>query len=266
MKFFNREKELNQLNNLIQEDLSTHNNFYFVYGQMNNGKTALFNEFLFNHLDKEKYLPMYKSLRLICLGLRTIDNFFASFFDDVESLKYWKTQENIVSFSKTLKVDCAYGEFIIPRKDLEEITKEKSYYNMILKYCKIIKDEFGKIPIIVVDDIDLLADRKGEKYKLKDVFDLFVSLNKLELAKVFVITSNTLFVEEWYFEPSIHPRANLLWIDEFDKEIALKFMDFLAEKKELNLKEDDKEYLYEFVGGNPKVIINVFNTATHLEK
>ena len=123
---------------------------------------------------------------------------------------------------------------------------------MILKYCKIIKDEFGKIPIIVVDDIDLLADRKGEKYKLKDVFDLFVSLNKLELAKVFVITSNTLFVEEWYFEPSIHPRANLLWIDEFDKEIALKFMDFLAEKEELNLKEDDKEYLHEFVGGNPQ--------------
>jgi AAA+ ATPase superfamily predicted ATPase len=55
-------------------------------------------------------------------------------------------------------------------------------------------------------------------------------------------------------------RVDYILVDDFDKETALKFMDFLA-KEVLNkeLSEDDKELIYSYVGGKPKLIIRVIN-------
>ena len=249
MKFFNREKEIKELNHIINKDLDGQDNLYFVIGQMNNGKTTLFMEFLNKHIDKDKFVPMYKNLR-VYFALRTVDDFFSTFFSSYKPAPTTK--------SKKLKIDTKYGKFLLPEKEYDEMVKKKNYYNKIIECCKTLRNE-GKIPIIVVDEIYLIDGLEEEHYKMEQIFELFVALNKLSLAKVFIVSSDSLFIKNWYRRPSIYHRSNLLWIDDFDKESALKFADYLAKKEGIELTEEEKEYLYDYVGGNPNSIRRIID-------
>jgi AAA+ ATPase superfamily predicted ATPase len=55
-------------------------------------------------------------------------------------------------------------------------------------------------------------------------------------------------------------RAKYLLVDDFDKETALRFMDFLA-KEILNkrLSDEDKKLIYNYVGGKPLYIYNIID-------
>ena len=89
----------------------------------------------------------------------------------------------------------------------------------------------------------------------------FVSLTKHKrICHVFCLSSDSLFIERIYNEAMLDGRVDYILVDDFDKETALKFMDFLA-KEVLNkeLSEDDKELIYSYVGGKPKLIIRVIN-------
>jgi len=61
-----------------------------------------------------------------------------------------------------------------------------------------------------------------------------------------------LFIEQVYNKGMLRGRCKYFLIDDFDKENALKFMDFLA-KEILNkeLSNEDKELIYSYVGGKP---------------
>lgn len=54
MKFFNREKEINEILLILEEEP---NNIYFIYGPLNSGKSTLIREVITNRLDKSKYIP-----------------------------------------------------------------------------------------------------------------------------------------------------------------------------------------------------------------
>lgn len=167
---------------------------------MNNGKTALFMEFLNKHVDKNKFVPIYKNLRT-CFALRTVDDFFLIFFS------YYKSTLN--TERKKLKIDTENGNFLLSEKEYDEMIKKKDYYNKIIECCKTLRKK-GKIPIIVVDEIYLIEGLEEEYHKMKHIFELFITLNKLRLAKVFVISSDSLFIKNWYYHSSIYHRSNLL--------------------------------------------------------
>ena len=93
------------------------------------------------------------------------------------------------------------------------------------------------------------------------MFNFFVRLTKeLHVCHVFCLRSDSLFIEQVYNKGMLRGRCKYFLIDDLDKENALKFMDFLA-KEVLNkeLSEDDKELIYSYVGGKPKLIIRVIN-------
>ena len=61
-------------------------------------------------------------------------------------------------------------------------------------------------------------------------------------------------------------RVGYILIDDFDREIALKFMDFLS--KEIlgkKLSNEDKELIYNYVGGKPLYIYNVIDEMRYKE-
>ncbi|WP_064496782.1 ATP-binding protein [Methanocaldococcus jannaschii] len=54
-------------------------------------------------------------------------------------------------------------------------------------------------------------------------------------------------------------RGEYILVDDFDKETALKFMDFLAKENNMSLTNEDKELIYNYVGGKPVLIIKVID-------
>ena len=52
----------------------------------------------------------------------------------------------------------------------------------------------------------------------------------------------------------LYGRCKYILVDDFDKETAIKFMDFLAKENNVRLTNEDKELIYSYVGGKPKDI------------
>ena len=67
-----------------------------------------------------------------------------------------------------------------------------------------------------------------------------------------------MFIEKIYNEAMLEGRCRYILVDDFDKETALKFMDFLAEDiLGRKLSNEDKELIYSYVGGKIVDIILV---------
>jgi AAA+ ATPase superfamily predicted ATPase len=67
-----------------------------------------------------------------------------------------------------------------------------------------------------------------------------------------------LFIEYIYETGELKDRADYILVDDFDREIALKFIDFLSENiLSKKLSDEDKELIYSYVGGKPILIIKV---------
>jgi AAA+ ATPase superfamily predicted ATPase len=113
----------------------------------------------------------------------------------------------------------------------------------------------GKQPVIIIDELQKIGDMKINGYLIYELFNYFVSLTKHKhLCHVFCLSSDSLFIERVYNEAMLDGRAKYLLVDDFDKETALKFMDFLANENNIRLTNDDKELIYSYVGGKPKDI------------
>ena len=115
--------------------------------------------------------------------------------------------------------------------------------------------EDGKQPILIIDELQKIGDLKLNGFLIYELFNYFVSLTKHKhLCHVFCLSSDSLFIEKVYNEAMLDGRAKYLLVDDFDKETALKFMDFLANENDVSLTNDDKELIYSYVGGKPKDI------------
>ncbi|WP_456419298.1 ATP-binding protein, partial [Methanocaldococcus infernus] len=120
----------------------------------------------------------------------------------------------------------------------------------------------GKKPIIILDELQKIGDLKINGFLIYELFNYFISLTKeLHLSYVFCLSSDSLFIEKVYNEAMLNGRAKYLLVDDFDKETALKFMDFLAESiLDKKLTEEEKELIYSYVGGKPKDIVYVIKS------
>ncbi|ACV24350.1 ATP-binding protein [Methanocaldococcus fervens] len=248
MKFFNREKEMEYILHILNREPD---DIYFIYGPINSGKTALINEIINNRLNKDKYVVFYFDLREIFIS--KYDDFIEVLFEEYEYDK--KPTEVIKSLIKD--IPSLYG-IPIPKNTLEEILKKKTTKNVFRYITNVLMDikKEGKQSIIIIDELQKIGDLKLNGFLIYELFNYFVSLTKHKhLCHVFCLSSDSLFIERVYSEAMLYGRCKYILVDDFDKETAIKFMDFLSEEiLNKKLSDNEKELIYSYVGGKPKDI------------
>jgi len=271
MKFFNREKEIKEILSVIESEPQL---IHFIYGPINSGKTALINEIIKNRLDKSRYEVIYINLR----G-RFIED-YKSFTKVLFSVKKENFREKIKNFFKGLffslpKVLNKEGIKRVSSGILEGIPIAESLLEKFLKKHKI-EDVFvflenyfenvrkkEKIPILIIDEFQVIGDLKINGFLIYKLFNFFIHLTKeRHLAHVFCLSSDSLFIEKVYNEGKLEGRAKYILVDDFEKKEALEFLSFLEKeilRKENFLSQSEKEKIYDLVGGKPVYLVSIIN-------
>ncbi|ACX72201.1 ATPase [Methanocaldococcus vulcanius M7] len=263
MKFFNREKEINEILRILNREPD---DIYFIYGPLNSGKTTLINHIINNELKKcsKKYAVFYVNFREY--DISSMDNFVEALFEIDENSKEKKIKSYIESFTTGVNdiINLYYG-IKVPEPILDKLFGEKERGRLVFKF---IRDLFmslhkkGIQPVFILDELQMIKDivMNGGKPLLKSLFQFLVSLTKeRHIAHVFCLSSDSLFIEYVYNAGELRDRADYILVDDFDKQTALKFMDFLAVDNNIELNNEDKELIYSYVGGKPKLIVRVIN-------
>ncbi len=245
MKFFNREKEIKELLHILSKEPD---DIYFIYGSINSGKTTLINHIINEKLNKENYKIFYINFRtyLISEKREFIEAIFTTKKEGI--LEKIKDKSEVINLiTKTTKILTGIP---IPEMEFNKLFEERindafQYLNNIMLETK----KNGKTPILILDvlekfvfqnlcrsapkNLQMIKDitTNGQKYLLKELFQFLVSLTKEQhLCHVFCLTSDSLFAEYVYNTGELKDRADYILVDDFDKETAISFMDFLAKE------------------------------------
>ena len=261
MKFFDREREINEILGILDE---TPDNIYFIYGPINSGKTTLMMEIINRLKDDKKYRIFYYNLRGVRIS--SYSDFFDIMFEIREDNKFKQMVkdadvlvEGIKFIEKTAKL---FNESIILPSDLAKVILSKQKGFDVFRYLERVFREMNKKglkPVIIIDELQRLKGLKSNGELIDDLFNFFVRLTKeLHITHCFCLSSDSLFIEYVYDRAELRGRADYILVDDFDKETALKFMDFLSEDiLGRKLSEDEKELIYSYVGGKPKDVYDV---------
>ena len=266
MKFFNREKEINEILLILEEEP---NNIYFIYGPLNSGKSTLIREVITNRLDKSKYIPFFIDFRT--RNILNVDNFIECLFEVDEKSKIDDFREYAKSLADLLiggseEISKYYlGMPIkIPKPFFDRIFSKRDKSADVYQYIEYLfakLNENGKKPILIFDELQMIRKitLNGNRLLLWSLFQFLVALTKVQhLCHVFCLSSDSLFIEYVYTTGELEGRADYILVDDFDKETAIKFMDFLSEEiLNKKLSDDEKELIYSYVGGKPILIIKV---------
>jgi AAA+ ATPase superfamily predicted ATPase len=252
MRFFNREKEINEILRILNREPD---DIYFIYGPLNGGKSTLIRHVIENKLS-EDYKVFYINFRtyLISEKREFIEAIFTTKKDDFfEKIKDKDEVLNLITKGVRILTGIPIPEVEFDKLFEEKINDAFQYLNSLLLAVK----KSGKKPVLIFDELQMIKDvvLNGQKYLLKELFQFLVSLTKEQhLCHVFCLSSDSLFIEYVYNTGELEGRAKYLLVDDFDKETAIKFMDFLAVEDSINLTNEDKELIYNYVGGKAKDI------------
>jgi AAA+ ATPase superfamily predicted ATPase len=262
MKFFNREKEIHRILSIIKGEPRL---IHFIYGPLNSGKSTLMREIIANRLDKSKYIPFFIDFRT--RNILNVDNFIECLFEVDEKSKVDDFREYAKSLADLLvkgseEVSSYYlGMPIkIPKPFFEKIFNKKDKSGDVYQYVEYLfakLNEKGKIPILIFDELQMIREvtLNGNRLLLWSLFQFLVSLTKVQhLCHVFCLSLDSLFIEYVYNIGELENRADYILVDDFDKQTAIEFIDFLANKDNINLSNRDKELIYSYVGGKPILI------------
>ncbi|XRO76283.1 ATP-binding protein [Methanocaldococcus sp. 10A] len=252
MKFFDRDKEIKEILSLLELEP---NRINFIYGPINCGKTSLIKHIVENKLNKEEYVVFYINLR---------EHFISRYDDFIKVLFDIKEESKLKTFLNAFLKDIPnnlYG-IPIPKNILNEYLKGEDTKDIFLYISNLLEEinKNKKRPILVIDELQKIGDLKINGYLIYELFNFFVDLTKEKhLCHVLCLSSDSLFIEKIYNEAMLEGRCRYILIDDFDKDIALKFIDFLAEDilNGKQLSDDDKELIYSYVGGKIVDIILV---------
>ena len=274
MKFFDREKEINKILSILEGEP---NFIYFVYGPINSGKSTLIREIISNKLDKSKYIPFFIDFR--ARNIVNVDNFIECLFEVDEKSniddfrEYAKSLADLLIKGSEELTNYYLGMPIkIPKPFFDKIFNKKDKSGDVYQYIEYLfakLNEKGKKPILIFDELQMIKEitLNGNRLLLWSLFQFLVTLTKVQhLCHVFCISSDSLFIEYVYNAGELEDRADYILVDDFDKETALKFMDFLA--KEIlnkNLSNEEKEKIYSYVGGKPVLIYKVIDKMRYEE-
>ena len=255
--FHNREKETKEIMDILDSEPSL---ITFVYGPINSGKTTMV-----SHLIEE--LPKNQKVFYINLRGRLISNYdeFIKVLFDVE---HEERYEQIKKFLKPVVnvLPESYSGIPIPKDLFLKLFKEKEVEDAFV-YIETVLRAFYKsdqTPVLVIDELQVIGDLKIDGFLIYKLFNFFIRLTKeLHLAHVFVITSDSLFIEHVYSEAMLEGRCRYLLVDDFDRETTSTFLG------EHGFTDDEGALAWECCGGKPVYLLELIradNRGREIEK
>ena len=246
IKFHDREPETKEIMDILDSEPSL---ITFVYGPINSGKTTLI-----NHLIKrlpEEYAPFYINLR----G-RFITG-YEDFLNVLFEIDEGGAIDNIGEYAESLLKDLRIVSGIPIQINLfQQIFEKKDKSKDMFKYIERFFAETSKkrVPVLIIDELQVIGDMKIDGYLIYKLFNFFVRLTKeLHLAHVFVMTSDSLFLEQVYSEAMLKGRCDYLLVDDFDYERTMDFLDGYG------FDDQEKEMIWQNVGGKPVSLVKLIN-------
>ena len=245
VQFHDREEEIRKLQNIVnaRPDLIT-----FIYGPINSGKTELIQEFI-KKLPGE-FITFYVNLR--GKFIRDYNDFMRALFKFENRSK----EEIIKSLLKASAKTLTLKGIPVPENVIDVIFgKEKE------DVFEFLEDYFGRIGehrlVLIIDELQVIGDIEIDGKLVYRLFNFFVRLTKeLHLCHVFVITSDSLFVEHVYSEAMLQGRCRYMLVDDFDYTATASFL------KKYGFKDDEVEVVWQHLGGKPIYLIEAINVKT----
>ncbi|MEA1863972.1 MAG: ATP-binding protein [Euryarchaeota archaeon] len=248
IEFHDRVREAKEIMDILDSEPSL---ITFVYGPINSGKTALINN-LIGQLP-EDYKVFYINLRGRFIG--NYDDFIKVLFDVEHETRYKRIKEFLGPVVRVLP-ESYYG-IPIPKDIFLKLFKEKEVEDAFV-YIETVASAFyesGSVPLLVIDELQVIGDMKIDGPLIYKLFNFFVRLTKeLHLAHVFVVTSDSLFLEQVYSEAMLEGRCDYLLVDDFDYETTSVFLGGYG------LNDEERERAWEYCGGKPVHLVKLVNT------
>ena len=246
MEFFNREKEIQDLLNMIKQEP---NLITFIYGPINSGKTVLMQYLIENVLPKE-YVAFYINLRRE--EVTKEEEFYEILFETYEERGDFF--DRVISRLPKISfgIPIPFGTFKLMFEK-----REKDYrgvFRYIIKTLQKLKEK-GLKPIIIFDELQVIKDIKINEPLIYRVFNLLISLTKeLKLCHVFAITSDSTFIERIYNEAMLQGRSRYYLVDDFDKETVKRIL------REKGFSEEEIDMVWHYFGGKPIYLVEAIQS------
>ena len=247
IEFHDREQETKEIMDILDAEPSL---ITFIYGPINSGKTALFNH-LVDQLPDD-YKVFYINLRGRFIS--NYDDFVKVLFDVEHVARYERIKEFLKPIAAVLPE--SYNGIPIPKDTFLKLFKEKEIEDVFVYIETVLRVfyESGRAPVLVIDELQVIGDMKIDGHLIYKLFNFFVRLTKeLHLAHVFVVTSDSLFLEQVYSEAMLSGRCEYLRVDDFDYEQTMAFLDGYG------WGEQEKEIAWYNVGGKPVALVKLIN-------
>ncbi|AEF96213.1 ATP-binding protein [Methanotorris igneus] len=228
IKFYDREKELNYLKTYCQ---LIPNSILFVYGPKSSGKSTVMKRVIKDLEDREDLVFFYYNLRKYATP--TKEEFLNVFFEKGDK-KYLRN---------TLELNFKIFKFGVDEDyDFKNVSLNDVFRKINEDINAVVED--GKKPILIIDELQKLKSIyfNGSKSLLNELFNLFVSLTKMEhLCHVICLTSDSLFINEIYNNSSLAKTSKYYLIDWLEKETIEKIL------KEEKFNEEEINYAIKYL-------------------
>ncbi|MEA3282839.1 MAG: ATP-binding protein [Euryarchaeota archaeon] len=114
-----------------------------------------------------------------------------------------------------------------------------------------------KHPVLILDELQKIGDVNMNGSLIYELFNFFIDLTKeLHLCHVFVVTSDSIFIERVYSEAILPRRCEYLRVDDFDCGQTMGFLEGYG------FDRLEKEIIWGGVGGKPVSLVKLINTKT----
>jgi len=250
IEFHNRERETKEIRSILDSRPTL---ITFIYGPINSGKTELITHTI-EELP-EDYVVFYINLRTKFLA--SYDDFIESLFEmEMESegtLKKGKETlaELVSSVTKVAGIPITKDFLDYVFKD----NKPKNAFSYIIKLFLEVKAT-GKQPVLILDELQKIGDVKVNGFLVYELFNFFIDLTKeLHLAHVFVVTSDSLFIEQIYNEAMLQGRCRYLLVNDFDEATTAAFLEGHG------FTDDEKAAAWNCCGGKPVYLLELIRAG-----
>ena len=247
IKFHDRGKEMKEMMDILNAEPSL---ITFVYGPINSGKTALVNH-LIEQLPAD-YAVFYINLR------GSFITGYNDFLNVLFEIDEGNRSDNSREYAKAILKDLGTASGIpIPINLFEQMFDKKNKSKDVFRYVEGFFVEVSKkrVPVLIIDELQKIGDVRINTYLIYELFNLFVRLTKeLHLAHVFVVTSDSLFIERVYSEAVLQGRCRYLLVDDFDCETTAAFLE------KHGFTDEEKQVAWNYCGGKPVCLLELIRT------
>ena len=239
--FYDREKEQKQIINILNEKSS---HIRFIYGPINSGKTNLIMHIL-KKLPKE-FVPFYVNFRW--RDVSDDGDFLNVLFSVDRKTKLQTAGQYVNEFLKSGSelIELATG-IPIPLSIFDMLFKAKDKNEDAFKYLKELFNsivEQKKKPIFILDELQVIKEITNSKGNLilEKLFNFLVGMTKeTHLCYCFVISSDSLFINQIYSNSRLEGRSEYFLVDDLDIKRAFEVYEHFG--------FSNKQIVWETIGG-----------------